>query len=167
MIEPCSRLVLVLLILSVACTPFPRWIHVAETRLEAPSATNGFSPDLLQRAQVVAAGVASEIGMKPGEEMFGSIEPDQMRSSFKKPPRRLLGIWAGRQQFGLSITLEVEISEDGKTLYLSVTDPEHGSATRIVEHITKLLRARVEAEFPGETVVHEAKSVGPIFSLPP
>jgi hypothetical protein len=152
-------------IAGAGCTPFPRWSYLAVTRLEAGVGSEEFSADEISRARAVAANVATEVGMQSGEELFGSIEPERMRSTLQEPPRRLLSLYAGRQISGSPIKLGLEVSDDGRTLYFSISDYDRGTASPAVARIRKLMMARVEAEFPDAAIVHEATTLGPFFDV--
>lgn len=112
------------------------------------------------------ADVASAEGLKSGEEVWGGIESAETVSGWKVPPRRLLSLWSRKRSFSLPIDLLLEVSEDGRVLWFSVSDYEHGSPTPEVARITARLRERVEAEFPRDAIVHEAVRGGPIFDHP-
>ncbi len=156
----------VLLLAASACTPIPRWTYTAETRVEVSSGSDRFSADALGRAEFVAADVAKAVGMRSGDEVWGGIESARILSRRKLPPRRLLGLWSRKQSFSLPIDLSLEVSEDGRALWFSVSDYENGSPSATVEKITVRLRERVEAEFPREAIVHQAHRGGPIFDHP-
>ncbi len=160
-----SQLVLALSL--VGCTPFPRWSYLAETRLEVGASPGGFTAEEIRRAQVVAADVAKQVGMEPSGESDEDIEIEQMRSAGKDPPRRFLSLYYGRMRFGLPIQLRVEVSDDGRRLYFSLSDYENGTASPTVTRIRNLMMARVEAEFPDVATVHEASALGPFFDLHP
>lgn len=163
-----SRIALAALLVGVAsaCLPFPRWTYTAQTRVEVSPGSDRFSADALLRAGLVAADVASAVGMKSGDEVWGGIESAQTLSSWKVPPRRLLGLWSRKQSFSLPIDLLLEVSEDGRVLWFSVSDHENGSPSPEVARITARLRERVEADFPSEAIAHESKRSGPIFDHP-
>ena len=161
-----SAMAMAILVACAGCLSFPRWTYTAQTRVEVASDHAGFSADELRRAEHVAADVASVVGMKSGEMVWGGIESAQTLSSWKVPPRRLLGLWSLKQSFSLPIDLSLEVSEDGRVLWFSVSDYEHGSPSAEVARITSRLRGRVEAEFPREAIVHESRRSGPIFDHP-
>jgi len=156
-----------LLLVGVGCMPFPRWSYLAETRLEAGASSDGFSADEIGRAQVVAAELATQVGMQPSGELEEDMEIEKMRSAGKKPPRRFLSLYYGRMKFGLPIELCVEVSEDGRSLYFSLSDYERGTPSPTVTRIRNLMMARVESAFPDASTVHEANALGPFFDLHP
>jgi len=163
-----TRIALAALLLGVAsaCLPFPRWTYTAQTRVDVLPESDGFSAEDLRRAELAVADIARAAGMKSGEDVWGGIESAQTVSGWKVPPRRLLRLWSRKQSFMLPIDLSLEVSEDRRVLWFSVSDYEHGSPTPEVARITARLRERVEAEFPKDAIVHEAIRNGPIFDHP-
>ena len=148
------------------CTPFPWWVYVAETRVDAAS-SDGFSDSELLAARAAAADVAREVGMQPRDELPEDLGLEQRRSATRSPPRRFLSVYKGRLSYGRPLILRVELSEDGTVLYFTLSDPNRGSPSPTFARINALLESRVEAAFPGLAIAHEPKSIGPIFSLPP
>ena len=150
-------------IVAAGCMPFPRYAYLAETRVEVAAGSGGFSAADIQRAKIVAADVAREIGMKSDTERERDIELEGMISANKNPPRRFLDAWYGTMSWGRPIRFRLEISGDGRTLHFSISDYERGTASPIVTRVRKLMMARVEAAFPDASIVHEAQSLGPFF----
>jgi hypothetical protein len=150
------------------CTPFPRYAYLAETRLESATDTDGFSGDEIQRAEAVADGVAKDSGMVSGAAMpAGYLDADRKKSAWRTPPRRFLMSYDGKLRIGPPLVLTAELSEDGRTLYFSLSDPNRGDASPTFERIDALLQERVAAAFPGLAITHEPTVIGPIWSLPP
>ena len=155
-------------IVVAGCMPFPRYAYLEETRVVATSGSDEITTDEIQRAEAVAADVARTSGMKSGaEEEPGYLEPNRMKSASLSPPRRFLMAYTGTLRIGLPLELTLELSDDGKVLYFSLDDPNRGDASPTFARIAEILETRVEAAFPGLAIVHEAKKIGPIWSLPP
>jgi len=131
------------------------------------SDSGAFSAAEVERAERVAAGVAREIGMTPNASTEEQIELERMITAREKPARRFLNVYAGKMSSGLPIELRLEISEDDRSLYFSVSDYERGTASPTVTRIRSLMMTRVEAAFPDAAIVHEARSLGPFFDLHP
>ena len=155
-----------LLLATSACFPFPRWTYTAQTRVRSETDANGFSAAEISRAERVAAEVARSVGMHSEPQDASYLEVEEMLSDAESPPRQFLSAHKLKQPFAIAIELRLEVSEDGRVLWFSVSDYEHGSPTPEVARITARLRERVEAEFPRDAIVHEALRSGPIFDHP-
>jgi len=155
-------------IVIAGCMPFPRYAYLEAILVVATRGSPGFSDEEIRRAEVVAADVAKESGMKSGaEEAPGYLEPNRMKSASLSPPRRFLMAYTGTLRFGLPMELTLEVSDDGKILYFSLDDPNRGTPSPTFERIGARLKARVETAFPTYAIVHEPRTIGPIWSLPP
>lgn len=155
-----------LLIGCISCLAFPRWTYTAQTQVKSATRANGFSASEITRARTTAAEVARSAGMQSEDQDASYLEVEEMISAAKSPRRVFLATHKRKQFIGLPIELRLEVSEDGQILWFSVSDYEHGSPSPTVERITSRLRARVEAEFPTEAIVHESGRSGPIFDHP-
>ena len=155
-----------LLVVASACISFPRWTYTAQTQVTSVTHGNAFSVSEITRARVTASEVARSVGMQSEDQDARYLEVEEMISAANSPPRVFLSTHKRKQHIGLPIELRLEISEDGRVLWFSVSDYEHGSPSEEVARITARLRERVEAEFPREAIVHEARTSGPFFDHP-
>jgi hypothetical protein len=153
--------------LVAGCTPFPRYAYVAETRIESASESAAFSANEIATARSVVVGVAQTVGMEPRDARPDDVKVEELLSTTRVPPRRFLSASEGKLMHGLPLTLRAELSEDGRTLYFSLMDPNRGDASPTFERIDALLQERVAAAFPGLAITHEPTVIGPIWSLPP
>jgi hypothetical protein len=163
-----SRIALAALLLGVAsaCLPFPRWTYTAQTQVTRAADANGFSASEITRARTMTADVGRSAGMQLEDQDASYLEVEAMISAAKSPRRLFLATHKRKQLIGLPIELRLEVSEDGRVLWFSVSDYEHGSPLPEVVRVTARLRERVEAEFPKDAIVHEALRSGPIFDHP-
>ncbi|MBM4337301.1 MAG: hypothetical protein FJ108_15565, partial [Deltaproteobacteria bacterium] len=108
----------------------------------------GFSAAEISRAERLAAKVARSVGMKSELQDASYLEVEETISDAESPPRDFLSTHKLKRSFAMAIELRLEVSEDRRVLWFSVSDYEHGSPTPEVARITARLRERVEAEFP-------------------
>ncbi len=154
-------------VLVAGCMPFPRYAYVAETRIETASESDELSANEIATARSVVVSVAQKVGMEPRDERPDDVRVEELLSTTRVPPRRFLSASEGKLMHGLPLTLRAELSEDGRTLYFSLTDPNQGDASPTFARIDALLQKRVAAAFPGLAITHEPTVIGPIWSLPP
>ena len=159
-------LIAVMMIVGSSCVPLPRWCYLAVTRVEPLTGAEGFSVSDVSRAKFVAAEVAKKIGMVTRDDDPKTLETEQWLSANEKPPREYLISYYGKMSQGLPIELRVEISQDRRALYFSVSDPEEGAGRPVVARIRSLMMANVEAAYPDASIVHEASTRGPFFDHP-
>ena len=159
-------LIAVSLIVGSSCVPLPRWCYLAVTRVEPLSGAAGFSVSDIGRAKLAAAEVAKKIGMVSRDDDPKTLEIERWLSGNEIPPREYLISYYGKMSQGLPIELRVEISQDRRALYFSVSDPEDGAGRPVVARIRGLMMAKIEAAFPDASIVHEAFTRGPFFDHP-
>jgi hypothetical protein len=154
-------------IVSVGCSPFPRYAYRAETRVEVEAGSDEFSVREIRLAKVVAAHVANQTGMKSNAVTDKDIELERMISANKKPLRRFLSAYHEALSWGRRpIRFRLESSDDGRALYFSIYDHEQGTPSPTVTRVRTLLMERVDAAFPNALIVHESQSLGPFFDGP-
>jgi len=151
---------------SHGCAFFGRYIYHAETRVEPPVSGELLSEADLERAESVAAFVAEKCRLRTVEEEHGTIEGDDMVSAMKTPPRELLTRYTRKVHSPgrLAISLRLEVSEDRRTLYFTAVDPERGEPSNFLNCIREGVKAMVEREFQGMSIVHEVKVIGPVYT---
>jgi hypothetical protein len=150
-------------IFAAGCMPFPRYAYLAQTRVEVEAGSDDFSAEAILLAKVVAADVAKQIGMKADGVTDRDIELERMISAYKKPLRHFLSAYHGTMSWGRPIRFRLEISDDERVLYFSISDYERGTPSPTVTRVRTLMMERVEAAFPDAAIVHEAQSLGPFF----
>jgi hypothetical protein len=72
----------------------------------------------------------------------------------------------GALQAGESLRLVVELGDDGRTVIVSLTDPNQGRASETVARIDALLQERLRAGFPDLRLTREERTRGPYYFLP-
>lgn len=158
-----GALIVSISIVIAGCMPFPRYSYRAETRVEVAAGSGEFSLAEIHRAKAVAAEVASQIGLKSELREGDDLRLQRLISTNKSPPRQFLSAYYGTMSWGRPVKFRLEISDDARVLYYTVSDYERGTPSPTVTRIRKLMIDRVDAAFPDGLIVHEAESLGPFF----
>jgi len=162
-----TRAALLLVLVCHGCALLARYAYQAETRVEQNVAAVAFSESDLQRAEAVTSKVAETCRLRSGEEVYGSLDGENLISAMHKPPREFLMVFARKvRPAELSISLRLEVSEDRRTLYFIASDPESGTPSNFLDCLRDGLKATVNREFQGMSIVHEEKVIGPIYTHP-
>jgi len=162
-----TKAVVWLALICLGCALFGRYVYYAKTRVEVKGGADGFTESDLKRAESVAAYLAEKCRLRPGEEVYGSLEGEGRVSAREKPPREFLTEYARKlQPATIPIALRLEVSEDRRTLFFTAADYEHGTPSKFLDCLREGLKASVDREFQGTTIVHEVEVVGPIYTHP-
>jgi hypothetical protein len=150
------------------CAWLGRYTYQAETRVEPAAVGVQLAEADLQRAEGIAALVADKCRLQSGDAWSESAGIEDRVSALKEPPREFLVLYArsvyppGR----LPISLSVEVSEDRRTLYFTSVDYERGEPSNFLDCMREGVKAMVEREFKGMSIVHEVKVIGPVYTHP-
>ena len=150
------------------CAWFGRYSYQAETRVEPSAVGVQLSEADLQRAEGVAAFVADKCRLRSGDSTYESAGVEDRVSALKEPPREFLARYA-RKVYSpglLAISLRLEVSEDRRTLYFTSVDFERGEPSNFLDCMREGVKAMVEREFKGMSIVHEVNVIGPLYTHP-